>query len=84
VVGNPAYDILRLVEGLDEPAAVLSAWAARWSGADALRAVGLLRPVAALRSAAVYAGFLAAIEPDEHPYHAADVPERLAAAVAAA
>lgn len=84
VVGNPAYDILRLVEGLDEPAAVLSAWAARWSGADALRAVGLLGPVAALRSAAVYAGFLAAIEPDEHPYHAADVPERLAAAVAAA
>jgi hypothetical protein len=40
--------------------------------------------VAALRSAAVYAGFVAAIEPAERVYHEADVPERLSAAVAAA
>ncbi|MEV6301592.1 phosphotransferase [Actinoplanes sp. NPDC051861] len=76
-VGNPALDVLRLS---DDPA-VLRDWAARWPGTDALRAVDLLRPVAALEQAAAYAGFLSRIEPSEWPYHAGDVPERLAAAV---
>ena len=88
VIGNPTYDILRLVERLDDPEPILSAWADRWRasvpGSDPRRAAELLRPVAALRAAAVYAAFLDAIEPAEHPYHAADVPACLASAVAAA
>lgn len=87
-IGNPAFDILRLVERLDDPGPVLARWAYGWAksvpGSDPHRAAELLRPVAALRFAAVYAGFLSAIEPTEHPYHAADVPDCLAAAVRAA
>jgi phosphotransferase family enzyme len=86
--GHPALDILRLVEHLDEPDEVIGRWAYRWElsvpGSEPRRAAELMRPMAALRAAEAYAGFLAAIEPAEHPYHAADVPERLAAAVAAA
>ena len=89
VVGNPAYDIVRLVEDL--PAAqgvpVIGRWAERWRrsapGSDPERALALIGPVVELRLATVYADFLANIEPSERPYHAADVPERLAAAVAA-
>ncbi|MBB2942838.1 hypothetical protein FB565_002551 [Actinoplanes lutulentus] len=76
-IGNPAFDILRLS---DDPG-VLRDWADRWPGCDALRAVELLRPVAALRSAITYAGFLAKIEPSEWPYHAADVEVALRAAL---
>ena len=83
-IGNPAFDILRLTEGLDDPAPLIEAWADRWAttvpGSDPLRAVELLRPVAALRAAAAYAAFLDAIEPAEWPYHAADVPGNLAVA----
>jgi hypothetical protein len=42
-----------------------------------------MRPVAPLYGAAVYAGFVANIEPSEWPYHADDVPASLSAAVAA-
>jgi hypothetical protein len=53
-------------------------WAKLWReavpGCDPQAAVEALRPVAALRNAAAYASFLANIEPNEHPYHAADVP----------
>ncbi|SBT52435.1 phosphotransferase family protein [Micromonospora auratinigra] len=79
-VGHPAFDILELTEGLDEidTAPLVAAWAARWRAerpdSDPERAVDLLRPVAALRLAAVYAMFLANIEPSEHPYHRDDVP----------
>lgn len=69
VIGNPAFDVLRLT---DDPG-VIREWAANWAGCDALRAVELLRPVTALRQAIVYANFLANIEPSEWPYHAADV-----------
>jgi hypothetical protein len=85
-VGHPGFDILRLTSDLDPPdaARLVDAWAARWRSAvpdsDPLRAVELLRPVAALRNAAGYAAFLAHIEPAEHPYHAADVPHWLARA----
>ncbi|GAA4928044.1 phosphotransferase family protein [Actinoplanes utahensis] len=80
LIGNPAYDILRLT---DDPA-VVRVWAGLWPGCDALRAAELLRPVARLRSAVAYAGFLANIEPSERPYHERDVPDRLRAAVHAA
>ena len=84
-VGPPAYDILRLAGGLDESGPVVGEWARRWRetvpGSDPERAVALLAPVAELRAAAVYAGFLDRIEPSEWPYHAADVPDRLRAAV---
>jgi hypothetical protein len=86
-VGHPTFDILRLTGKLSDAGPLLAEWARRWQetapGSDPLRAVTLLRPVAALRNAAVYANFLAAIEPAEHPYHAADVPAGLAEAVAA-
>jgi Phosphotransferase enzyme family len=89
-VAHPAYDILRLTADLPaaEAAPLLRAWARRWRaavpGCAPERAVALLRPVAELRAAAGYAGFLEHIEPSEWPYHAADVPDRLRAAVAAA
>ncbi|PSK66392.1 hypothetical protein B0E53_01641 [Micromonospora sp. MH33] len=53
-------------------------------GSDPERAVQLLGPVAHLRMAAVYAMFLAGIEPSEHPYHLGDVPAYLERAAAAA
>ena len=87
-VAHPAYDILRLTEGLDEPGEVLAEWARRWRsdlpGCAPERAADLLRPVAELRAAAAYADFLDRIEPAERPYHASDVPARLSAAAAAA
>jgi len=79
-LGHPGFDILRLTEGLGESEAgrLLGQWADRWRAAypqsDPLRAVELLRPIAALLAAAAYAGFVAEIEPSEHPYHADDVP----------
>jgi Phosphotransferase enzyme family len=89
-VGQPTLDILRLTGDLPdgEAAPLIAAWASRWRatapGCDPERAVDLMRPVAALYGAAVYAGFLARIEPSEWPYHAGDVPASLTAAVTAA
>jgi hypothetical protein len=84
-IGHPGFDILRLGEGLDDPQPLIDAWAGRWQrdvpGCDPYRALELLGPVAALRNAAVYAAFLDAIEPHEHPYHAGDVPLWLGMAV---
>ncbi|MEH1126150.1 phosphotransferase family protein [Micromonospora sp. CPCC 206061] len=86
-IGHPAFDILRLTEDAPPAAAaqLIDAWAARWRaavpGCAPERTVELLRPVEALRSAAVYANFLDNIEPSEHPYHVADVPACLRAAV---
>ncbi|MBM2622410.1 phosphotransferase [Actinoplanes sp. LDG1-06] len=93
--GHPALDILRLTDGATGEGSPLAArdqlladWATRWKqtvpGSDPLRAVSLMRPVAPLRAALLYATFLENIEPTEHPYHAADVPDRLSAAVVAA
>jgi hypothetical protein len=67
---------------------ILDAWAAGWRrevpGCSPRRAVELLRPVAYLRAAAVYAEFVANIEPTEQSYHSFDVPAMLNAALAAA
>ncbi|AGL19658.1 aminoglycoside phosphotransferase [Actinoplanes sp. N902-109] len=79
-VGHPAFDILRLT---DDPA-VLGEWAARWRtavpGCDPLAAADLARPLAELRAAAAYQDFVDHIEESERPYHALDIPDRLAAA----
>jgi hypothetical protein len=89
-LGNPVFDILRLSETVPGEAAagLRAAWAARWRaavpGCEPEAAIAALTPVAALRSAAVYAAFLADIEPAEHPYHAEDVPRCLREARAAA
>lgn len=79
-VGHPGFDIIRVTDGLadTEVDQLCRAWVSRWRtaapGSDPALALELLRPLAALRNAAVYAGFLARIEPSEHPFHAADVP----------
>jgi hypothetical protein len=78
-LGHPAFDILRLAEGLPEPetARLHAFWADLWRaaipGCDPLAAIEAVRPIAALRMAMVYADFLANIEPSEHPYHCRDV-----------
>jgi hypothetical protein len=55
---------------------LLEVWAQRWRdrvpGVDPLRAAALIEPVAALRQAVIYRGFLDAIEPSERCYHEAD------------
>jgi hypothetical protein len=90
VIGNPAIDILRLTESLPAgaAAALQASWADWWReavpGCDPATALELMRPVYELYYAAVYADFLAGIEPSEHPYHSADLPECLARASAAA
>jgi hypothetical protein len=82
-VGHPGFDVLRLAEALGpaDADALVRGWADRWRarrpGCEPERAVELLRPVAALRNATVYARFLDHIEPAEHSYHALDVPHWL-------
>jgi hypothetical protein len=67
---------------------VLAAWVAAWRAerpdADPARAAELIRPVAALRQALIYRGFLDGIEPSERRYHELDVPLWLRRAVAEA
>lgn len=89
-IGHPGFDILGLV-GDQEPveeSVILDYWASGWRrdvpGCEPLRAVSLLRPVGYLRAAAVYAEFVANVEPSERRYHAFDVPSMLDAAIAAA
>jgi hypothetical protein len=78
-IGHPGFDLLRLTGTLDPADAELleQAWVRSWRatapGSDPGAALRLLRPVAALRLAAVYAAFLDHIEPAEHPYHRDDV-----------
>jgi aminoglycoside phosphotransferase (APT) family kinase protein len=82
-IGHPGIDALRMVDDLDAALArpLLDAWQQHWKasvpGSDPATALNLLRPVAALLHAVVYANFLANIEPSERPYHAADVPDCL-------
>lgn len=87
-LGHPAFDILRMCGGLStqDGAALVDRWAALWRAVvpscDPVAAVELLRPVAPLVGAVVYANFIHHIEPSEWPYHASDVPTCLKAAVA--
>jgi hypothetical protein len=77
-VGHPLLDQIAFLEYLPRPehATVLREWSRLWraavSGCEPDRAARLLKPVATLRRAVVYRGFLDAIEPDERIYHASD------------
>ena len=77
-VGHPLLDQSAFLEYLPQEAqpAVLREWSRLWRaavpGCDPERAAQLLEPVAALRRAVVYRGFLDAIEPEERIYHASD------------
>jgi hypothetical protein len=59
----------------------LDAWSSERPGADPRRADELLAPIAALRRAGIYQGFLDGIEPSERPYHASDVRDWLRTAL---
>ena len=87
-VGHPLLDepaFLMRISAEDAPS-LRERWHAAWRaaspGSDPARASALLAPIAVLRQAAIYQGFLDCIEPSEHPYHRADPPERLACAAA--
>lgn len=77
-IGNPTMD-LDVLDRLDDgtAGAVGDHWldclALAFPGSRPARAWWLLRPLAALRAAAVYQGFLDNIEPSERVYHEADV-----------
>ena len=77
-VGHPLLDRAAFLARIppQERAAVVAGWDAAWRdavpGCDPARAGALLEPVAALRQAVLYDGFLRAIEPSERRYHAAD------------
>lgn len=77
-LGHPLLDQAAFLDRLttDERAPVEREWSRIWRagfpGSDPDRAARLLKPVAALRQAVVYRGFLDRIEPDEQIYHAAD------------
>ncbi|KQX67059.1 phosphotransferase family protein [Angustibacter sp. Root456] len=87
-VGHPMLDGPAFLERVPPAsrADVLAAWTARWRHhapqADVARAMALVEPLAALRQALIYQGFLDRIEPDERVYHRADVPRWLRAAIA--
>ena len=77
-IGHPLLDQTAFLEYLPdvERPAVTREWTRLWRDAvpdsDPDRAALLLGPVAALRQAVIYRGFLDAIEPDERIYHALD------------
>jgi aminoglycoside phosphotransferase (APT) family kinase protein len=82
-IGHPALDLLRLTDGCTEleERTLIQSWSQRWrNGSPASepeRAVELLRPVTALRHAALFADICARIEPSERPYHVCDIPRCL-------
>ncbi|MDY0909351.1 aminoglycoside phosphotransferase family protein [Microbacterium sp. CFBP9034] len=82
-MGHPLLDVAAFTERMPEADAepVIDHWLAAWQdavpGSDPARALMLIGPVAALRQAVIYQGFLDRIEPDEHVYHARDPSEWL-------
>ncbi len=89
VVGHPAFDAHTLLErvGAAEAPAVLEVWADAWRAhhpeVQPVRALELAAPVAALRAATVYRGFLDAIERTERRYHERDPAAMIRLALAA-
>ena len=82
-VGHPLLDLPGFLDRIaaDDVTPVRGRWLARWRelvpGSDPERAADLLAPIAAARQALIYQRFLDGIEPSEHPYHQADVPDWL-------
>ncbi len=87
-IGHPLLDLAVLDRAPPDGGAVEASWLEAWGravpGSDPVRAWDLLRPLALLRMAAVFQGFLDNIEPSEHPYHELDVAPCLARAADAA
>jgi len=87
-VGHPLLDHPAMLDSLpsaqSEPLAAhwANEWRARRPGCDPERAAQLLAPIAALRQAVIYRGFLDRIEATERSYHESDPARwlRLAAA----
>lgn len=77
-VGHPLLDQTAFIDRIPEGDKARArqtwrqAWLAHAPGMDYDRAVSLVAPLAAARQALIYQGFLDAIEPSEHPYHAGD------------
>ena len=82
-VGHPLLDMPGFLDRIaaEHVAPVRDRWLARWRsvvpGSAPERAAALIAPVAAARQALIYRQFLDGIEPSEHPYHQADVPDWL-------
>ena len=82
-VGHPLLDLPGFLDRIaaDNVAAIRDRWLRRWRDlvprADPERAARLMAPVAAARQALIFQRFLDGIEPSEHPYHQADVPDWL-------
>ena len=77
-IGNPLLDRAAFLARIpaDQRQVVRGHWDDVWRsavpGCDPVRAGQLVEPVAALRQAVLYDGFLRRIEPSERRYHAAD------------
>lgn len=77
-IGHPAVDLLTLADRSppEYRPALRAHWCAHWRSAVPTsrpeQALELMEPLDALRGAIIYHAFLAAIEPSEHTYHAAD------------
>jgi hypothetical protein len=77
-VGHPLFDVPAMTERLDPErgTSLMATWAREWRehrpGSDPMRAAALIEPIAALRQAVIYRGFLDGIEPSERCYHAGD------------
>jgi Phosphotransferase enzyme family len=77
-VGHPLLDVAAMVERLDggQRDLLVAAWANDWlewrPASDPIRAMALIGPIAALRAAIIYRGFLDRIEPSERCYHERD------------
>ena len=87
-VGNPLLDLAVLERAPDRRQLLGQHWLAAWAravpGSEPRRAWKLLRPLAALRDALVYQGFVDNIEPSERVYHMGDVAPALELASALA
>ena len=86
-VGHPMLDMSSFEEYVPEDIgprvreAWIDAWRAERPGANPLARPSLIAPIAALRRAVIYQGFLDRIEPSERRYHEADVRDWLRAAL---
>ena len=81
--GHPLFDMTAFLTRIEPEQVdpVRRAWLTAWQNAapdaNVQLAADLIRPIAALRQAAIYQGFLDGIESSERVYHRADVPRWL-------